>query len=277
MMSQDIRLNPVSGIERRLDRPLSDLAQSKPYGVSATDPSNIRDYLHVVLKRKWLVLSLVVVITSLVTIQMFRFPSIYQGETMIKIEPKPKSVLQTKDLVINGGTDPNFWNTQLKLLESPSLARQVVLTLDLQHNPNFFGSQGQGGIFAALQRAFSKDKKSSSASANKQEETIVGESELKEQPLTVEQLAALEPYEDTIIANETVDAILGTSLVTISDRHTDPELAQRITNALAEVFVTNNQERAVGTSSKAEMLLGSEIAKTQTKVKAAEDARFKFA
>ena len=68
-MSQDNRLIPVSGIERSLDRPLSDLAQSKPYGVSATDPSNIRDYFHVVLKRKWLVLSLVVVITSLVTIQ----------------------------------------------------------------------------------------------------------------------------------------------------------------------------------------------------------------
>src|SRR5882762_1918617 len=277
MMSQDNRLIPVSGIERSLDRPLSDLTQSKPYGVSATDPSNIRDYLHVVLKRKWLVLSLVVVITSLVTIQMFRLPSIYQGETMIKIEPKAKSVLQTKDLVINSGTDPNFWNTQLKLLESPALARQVVLTLHLQQNPNFFGGQSQGGIFAALQRAFSKDKKNSSAAANSQDDNIVGESELKEQPLSPEQLAALEPYEDTIIANETVEAIPGTSLVTIKYRHTDPELDQRITNALPEVFVTNNQERAVGTSSKAEMLLASEIAKTQTKVKAAEDARFKFA
>src|SRR6266481_9617222 len=192
MISQDNRLIPVSGIERGLDRPLSDLAQSKPYGVSATDPSNIRDYFHVVMKRKWLILSLVVVITSLVTVQMFRLPSIYQGATTMKIEQRPKNVLQMgKDTVINSGTDPNFWNTQLKLLESPTLARQVVLTLDLQHNPNFFGAQGQGGIFASLRRAFSKDKKSSSASANKQAENIVGESELKEQPLTVEQLAAL--------------------------------------------------------------------------------------
>src|ERR1700730_6872085 len=204
MMSQDNRLIPVSGIDRGLDRPLSDLAQSKPYGVSAADPSNIRDYFHIVMKRKWLILSLVVVITSLVTIQMFRLPSIYEGGTTIKIQAKRGSVLQTKEngLVINSGTDPNCWTTQLKLLESPSLARQVVLTLDLQHNPNFFGNQAQGSIFASLRRAFSPEKKTGSSSAVVPEKDIVGQNDLKEQPLSVEQLAALEPYEDTIITNE---------------------------------------------------------------------------
>src|SRR3984893_15967688 len=154
MMSQDNRLIPVSGIDRGLDRPLSDLGQSKPYGVSAADPSNIRDYFHVVMKRKWLILSLVLVVTSLVTIQMFRLPSIYEGETTIRIEPKPQSVLQTKEIVIQAQSDPSFWGTQLKLLENPALARQVVLTLDLQHNQAFFGGQAQGGVFASLRRVF---------------------------------------------------------------------------------------------------------------------------
>jgi len=278
MMSQDNRLIPVSGIERGLDRPLSDLAQSKPYGVSATDPSNIRDYFHVVLKRKWLVLSLVVVITSLVTVQMFRLPSIYQGATTIKIEQRPRNVLQMgKDTVINSGTDPNFWNTQLKLLESPSLARQVVLTLDLQHNPNFFGSQTQGGIFASLRRAFSHDKKASVAPTKSSDLTIVGENELNDQPLTPEQLTALEPYEDTIIANEAVEPVVGTNLVTIRYHHTDPELARKISDTLAEVFVRNNLERATEHSSKAEDLLAKEIAKYQTKIKGQEEARINYA
>src|SRR4051812_29763964 len=132
MMSQDNRLLPMSSaIERTLDRPLSEIPQAKPYPVSASEPTSLRDYMFVVLKRKWLILSLVLVITSLVTIQMFRQPSIYQAETVIRIEPKPKSVLQTKELVINSGTDPSFWGTQLKLLENNLLARQVVLTLDL--------------------------------------------------------------------------------------------------------------------------------------------------
>src|ERR1700704_6472625 len=113
MMSQDNRLIPVSALDRSLDRPLSDLAQNKPYGVSGTEPDTIRDYLFVILKRKWLILSLVLVITSLVTIQAFRAPSIYAGETTIRIEEKPPNVLQTKDIVITGQGDPNFWGTQL--------------------------------------------------------------------------------------------------------------------------------------------------------------------
>src|SRR5882762_637369 len=164
MMSQDNRLIPVSAIDRGLDRPLSDLAQAKPYG-GASNETNIREYLFVVLKRKWLILGLVLVITSLVTIQMFRQPSIYQGETTIRIEPKPRSVLTTKDLVINGGTDPNFWGTQLKLLENNALARQVVLTLDLQHNPNFFGGQAQVGIFSSLRRIFALERKPAGTAA----------------------------------------------------------------------------------------------------------------
>ena len=41
--------------------------------------------------------------------------------------------LLSDKIVINGQTDPNFWGTQLKLLQNPALARQVVLTLDLPH------------------------------------------------------------------------------------------------------------------------------------------------
>ena len=145
-MSQDNRLLPISPLDHSLDRPLSDLTQSKPYGVAGVEATTLRDYLFVVLKRKWLILSLVLAVTSLVTIQMFRSPSIYKGETTIKIEPKPRSVLQTKDIVINAQSDPNFWGTQLRLLENPTLARQVVLTLDLQNNPAFLGGQSQGGI-----------------------------------------------------------------------------------------------------------------------------------
>lgn len=277
MMSQDNRLIPVSGIERGLDRPLSDLTQSKPYGISATEPSNIRDYFHVVMKRKWLILSLVVVITSLVTVQMFRLPSIYLGATTIKIEQRPKNVLQMEKTVINSGTDPNFWNTQLKLLESPSLARQVVKTLDLQHNPSFFGSQGQSGLFASLRRAFSRNKAASATPASTPEVNIIGENELKDQPLTPAQLAALEPYEDAVIASESVEPIVGTNLVTIKYVHTDPELARKIADTLAEVFVYNNLERATAGSSRAEDLLAREKAKYQSNIQQAEEKRLNYA
>src|SRR4030095_10166212 len=94
--------------------------------------------------------------TSLVAIQSFRSPSIYEGSTTIRIQQRVPSILQTDKLVINGQNDPNFWGTQLKLLQNPALARQVVLTLDLPHNAAFFGGQSQSGVFDSLRRMFSK-------------------------------------------------------------------------------------------------------------------------
>ncbi|HKR59141.1 MAG TPA: polysaccharide biosynthesis tyrosine autokinase [Pyrinomonadaceae bacterium] len=277
MVSQDNRLMPVSPLDRSLDRPLSDLTQTKGYGVAATEPTTIRDYLFVILKRKWLILSLVLVVTSLVTIQMFRQPSIYEGETTIKIEPKPRNVLQTKEIVINAQSDPNFWGTQLKLLENPALARQVVLTLDLQNNPSFFGGQSQGGIFSSLRKIFSRQKPSQSARTESTGLTVVGEDEAANESLTPEKLEQLEPYEDSILANETVEPILGTNLVKIKFSHADPELAQKVANTLAEVFVNNNLARVTAGSTKAEDILAREIANLQSKIKRDQEAQFNYA
>ena len=278
MMSQDNRLIPVSGLDRTLDRPLADLSQTKPYGAGATEPTTLRDYLFVVLKRKWLILSLVLIVTSLVTIQMFRQPSTYEGVTEIRIEPKPRSVLQTKDIVINAPNDPNFWGTQLKLLQNPALARQVVLTLDLQNNPAFFGGQTQGGIFSSLRRIFSpQNKRATPSPANPGDIAVVGESAVSDTSLSPEQLAKLEPYEDTIIANETIEPEQGTNLVKIKYEHSDPELAQKIANTLAEVFLNNNLERATAGSTRAEDLLAREIATLQSTIKRDQEAQFNYA
>src|SRR5689334_17882945 len=96
MMSQDNRLMPIPAGERGLDRPLTDIGQVRSYGPAATEPNQLRDYLFIVLKRKWLILSLCLVVTSLVAVQMFRQPNIYEAEATIRIEQRAQNVLQTK-------------------------------------------------------------------------------------------------------------------------------------------------------------------------------------
>lgn len=277
MVTQDNRLIP-SSLERGLDRPLTDLAQGKPYGAAVTSTANIRDYLFVILKRKWLILSLMLVVTSLVTIQMFRTPSIYQGEATIKIDQKPRSILQTQGITINTTNDPTFWGTQLKLLQNPKLAQQVVLTLDLQNNPNFLGNQSQGGFFASLRRIVSRETKQRAASpAVATGANVVSEDALLDRTLSAEELARLEPYEDAIIANEVVEPIEKTNLITIKFTHTDPELAQKVSNTIAEVFMANNLSRATIGSKNAVDLLARQISETQLKVKQDRERQFNYA
>ncbi|HKN84593.1 MAG TPA: polysaccharide biosynthesis tyrosine autokinase, partial [Pyrinomonadaceae bacterium] len=279
MMSQDNRLMSIPAVERSLDRPLNDISQVRSYGPAATEPSQLRDYLFIVLKRKWLILSLCLVVTSLVAVQMFRQPSIYEAEATVRIEQRAKNVLQTKDFVLNAQPDANFWGTQIKLLQSPALARQVALSLDLQHNPAFFGSQAQGGIFTALKRMVSGDKKSPvvSPAVAPRGLSVIGEEQLKDEPLSPEELSALEPYEDAIIGAEKVEGIVGTNLFTIKFRHTDPEMAQKVANALAEVFRANNVERTTQNSTKAEDILAREIASRSEELRRDTEALFNYA
>jgi capsular exopolysaccharide synthesis family protein len=275
MSTQDNRLIPVTGLDRGLDRPLSDV-MNKPYGVSANDPATVKDYLFVVLKRKWLILSLVLVVTSLVAIQSFRSPSIYEGQTTIRIQEKRPSILATDKLIINGQNDPNFWGTQLKLLQNPALARQVVLTLDLPHNPGFFGNQARAGLFDSLRRMFSKPKENTPTPAPAGL-AVVTETENTINKLTPEEIEKLEAYEDAIIAGETIEPIPNTNLVNISYRHSDPELAQKIANTLAEVFKNYNLAIATEGSTKAEDVLAKEIAKLQTQIQMDQESQWNFA
>src|SRR6266571_7729607 len=280
-MTHDEHLVPARS-SRELGTTLADLTQTKGYGkyprYGTTAPeTNLKEYLFVVLKRKWLIMSLMLVITSLATIQAYRDPSIYEGATKLRIEPKPQSVLSTGNLVIAGQTDPNFWGTQLQLLQNPQLARQVILTLDLQHDPKFLNGQAQTTIFASLKRIFSRDKQVQSVPATAPNIEPVGEEELRSRQFTPEELTALEPYEDAIAAGETIETIDRTNLVMIHFRHTDPVLAQKIANTLADVFVSNNIERVTAGASKAEVTLTSQIAKVQEKIKKEEQDRFAFA
>ena len=268
----------MPAVDRGLDRPIGDIGQVRSYGPAATEPNQLRDYLFIVLKRKWLIISLCLVVTSLVAVQMFRQPSVYEAEAMIRIEQRTQNVLQTKDFVLNAQPDANFWGTQIKLLQSPALARQVALSLDLQHNPSFFGTQAQGGIFTALRRMVSGEKKPAALPATAPGGlSVIGEAQLSDEPLTPEELSALEPYEDAIIGSEKVEGVVGTNLFIIKYRHTDPEIAQKVSNALAEVFRANNVERTTQNSTKAEELLVREIAAYQEKIRHDTEALFNYA
>ncbi|MBA2733525.1 MAG: polysaccharide biosynthesis tyrosine autokinase [Acidobacteria bacterium] len=273
MMSQDNRLLPLPSTS--LDRPLNDLAPSKKYyGAASDNPTHLRDYLAVVLKRKWLILSLVVVVTSLVTIQMYRLPPIYEAETTIQIEPKRQSIVQTKELILNTGNDQAYWNTQLKLLENPQLTRQVVLALDLQNNPAFFEGQAKSGYSDGLRRLFFGEPPAP-ARVDKMV-AVVESTSVNADDLSPDQLQRLEPYEDTVRGNLTVEPVERTNLVNIRFRHSNPEIAMKVSDTLARVFIYNDLKRTTSGSDSAAVTLANQIADLQLKIRQDEERLLNF-
>lgn len=274
MVSQDNRLMPLPSGD--LDRPLRDLTQQQSVAAGAPliEQAHLREYMRIVLKRRWLILSLVVIATSLTAIQMYRLPDIYQAETQIQIEPR-QNVLQTREVVINSGQrDPTYWMTQLKLIQNPQLARQVVLALNLQDDPRFLGGQARSSVAASVRRVFSGGGDSSAA--GRRGVSVVTEDEADTENLSPEQLARLEPYEDAVRGGLRVEPLEKTSLVNISYTHTNPEVAARVVNALAEVFIERDIRRERAGAERASELLARQIVDLQNKIKQKEEERIAY-
>jgi succinoglycan biosynthesis transport protein ExoP len=277
-MMQDNRLLPLS--TETLDRPLRDLAQPAPVvAVAAQEPAHLREYLAVVLKRKWLILSLMVVVTSLVAIQMYRLPSQYEAQTTIQIEQKSKSAVTTGrggDIVIRS-SDPNYWNTQLQKLKTQKLARQVILRLDLQNNPKFLGTNRGTGVIAGLRRLVTREKAQPiQQAADAGAVPVVSDTELSADQLTPEQGEKLEPYEDTLRENLTIDPLEHTNLVVIRFQSTDPEIAAKVVNTTATIFRENDIREETQGSQKAEDVLANSIIDLQGRVQANEQKRINY-
>ena len=276
-MMQDNRLLPLS--PEALDRPLRDLAQPAPVvpAASSQEPAHLREYLAVVLKRKWLILSLMVVVTSLVAIQMYRLPSQYEAMGTVQIEQKVKSPLTTGrggEIVIRSN-DQTYWNTQLQKLKTQKLARQVILRLDLQNNPSFLGAGYKGlGVISGLRRIITREKaQPPSQPQDAGAVPVVSDSEPTADQLTPEQARKLEPFEDALRDNLAITPIERTSLVEIRFQHTDPEIAAKVVNTLADIFRENDIASETTGSKKAGEVLANTIIDLQKRIQDNEQAR----
>ncbi len=276
---QDNRLLPLSS--EALDRPLRDLTQPTPVvaATAAQEPAHLREYLAVVLKRKWLILSLMIVVTSLVAIQMYRLPSQYESQTTVQIEQKTKSVLSTGR---GGGieirsNDPTYWNTQLQKLRTQKLARQVILRLDLQDNPNFLNPAYHGlGLISGLRRIVTREKQAQPSQADSGSVPVVSDSELSADQISPELALKLEPYEDALRDGLTITPVERTSLVEIHFVHTDPQVAANVVNTLAAVFRENDILSETAGSDRAADVLAKSIIELQARIQANEQKRLNY-
>lgn len=87
---------------------------------------NLREKLYIIHRRKWVLITAVVIIFTLVAIGNFTTTPLYQAAARIRIEPQMPNIVPFKDpYSIASGRLLDYYNTQYKILKSPSLARRV--------------------------------------------------------------------------------------------------------------------------------------------------------
>ena len=121
---------------------------------------SVRQYFNIVYKRLPIILAISLIVTSAVALYMYRQPAQYVATAQLIIEqPKPK-VTDKDSININFGGDANYTNTQLQLLRSQELMKDVVVDLGLYRDPDLFGTENHG-LLSGLVSLISGDKSSS--------------------------------------------------------------------------------------------------------------------
>lgn len=272
---QLIKSDPDSAaIERSSDA--GNAPHSYSYGVDPNADSDVQllDYWRAIRKRLWLVLSIMALITMLSVIFVARKPDIYQAGARVQVDLENNAALVGKTPYVFGpANDPVYFNTQLQILVSPGLMRRVVKTLDLEHNPNFFktSSTQKRSTWHTIKRmgGFGSDEAPSVKTAPDDLQVRSTVAAVSPQDDRAE-AKRLQPYVGAILGGLKVDPVKETRglyketrLIDISYTHTDPEVAAKVVNAIAETYVFNNLERKSETNTNTGDVLQKRIAELQ--------------
>ena len=253
-MEKDERLLPLPNKkDMQTASPDYPPAYSPFYDDDFSENRSIREYFNIVYKRLPIILSLTILTTAVVAFYMYKQPSMYLAKTEMIIEPPKPKPQSSKDSVIinNYGDDLKYTNTQLQLLQSHDLMRDVVVSLGLHHDPNLFSGQ-QKGVISTFRSMFSSEKDDSSKSSLPVLTSVTNdENAAGKLSLTPEEKERADTYADILEGGLKVEPQERTNLVTISLQSTKPELAARVADKLAEVFIDQDIDRETQGAKKA--------------------------
>jgi polysaccharide biosynthesis transport protein len=229
-------------------------------------------------------------ITVLATIYVARKPDVYYASSQVQVdlENNPMYAGKTAPMIYSPVNDPAYFNTQLQILTSPGLLRRVVKTLDLEHNQAFLRpqtSQSRSTWKTIMQMwgMSSPEKKDPTKQPNALPltATVVPASSSDD----LAEAKRLAPYVNTLQAGLRVEPVREnragfykeTRLIDIGYTHGDPDIAAKITNAVAETFVRSNLEKKNETNTSTSEFLSKRVTELQNQIHLDEEKLLGYA
>ena len=231
---------------------------------------DLRDYLRVVLKRRWTIITVFAVILISVTIFTYTATPIYQATTRLVIEKENPNVVSIEEVMAVDSSGTDYYQTQYKIIESRSVAREVINRLHLKDSPEFFPKPKDdfiSNIKRSLQETIQSWKDSiKSLLKSDAQETLESTEEYDPDSTLV----------SSFISRIEVSPIRNSRLLDLSFEAKDPLLATKIVNALARAYIDQNLELKLKAVQDAVKWLHERIEVERKKVEQAEQALLKY-
>lgn len=251
---------------------------SSPYGYGYGDEDErgsayLRDLWRMVRKRKWLIISVTVIITTLVTIEAYRTKSIYKASAFIELGKDSPAVRPGPSNVVIQPDDEVFFpqlaiNTHLFRLSSEPLLADVVARLKLDQNPRF-KEPPKTTFMEAVEAIAHRAGMPQAQDQGSSEVSDVIESWVAA-PRTQEETERLGAYVGMIAGALQADQVKDTRTLRVTFSHTDPHLTAIIANNVAQHFIDTSFENKTEKFTSASKWLDETTRKLKAKVEQAE-------
>src|SRR5579864_3405847 len=207
---------------------------------------HLLDYLLILRKHMWLILTFLLTVVTLVSIATFKMKPVYEATARIEIDRDRSTVLPFQATNNDSGYDDlqNYIETQSKVLQSDTLAMETIKKLDLINDPAFGAEPGKHEVLPVLSTTSDP----------------------------IERPGILADFEGSL----NVKLVPNTRLLDVTFEATDPKLAARVLNAHLEEFKAQNFKSRLDSSNYASGFLTGELEDTKQKFQAAEEKRLTY-
>jgi len=215
-----------------------------PKAESSAGGFNIRALWRTILKHKWLILVIALIVTSAATIEAYRTKSTYVATASIEVRKDATTLIRTDNLLVQSD-DTDAMNTYIFRINSQTVLAQVAANLKLDQHPKFLDNTTRKSVWESLQTVMNRL-------------TLKGEPPPPVQPIptertegtdkqmTPEEQAKWGGYAGLISGSLKVGQLQQARLIQVSYTHTDPQTAALVANAICKQFIIQNFKDKVG-------------------------------
>ena len=98
---------------------------------SAQDYVSLATYWHTLLKRRWSIATVAIIVTTIVAIVSFKMQPVFKATARVQVESETPLIQSIEEMFQKGNADDTFVQTQIQVLKSESLAWRTIEELQL--------------------------------------------------------------------------------------------------------------------------------------------------
>ena len=201
---------------------------------------HLLDYIIILRKHQWLVLTFLMTVVTFVTIASFKMKPVYEAAARVEVDKESQNMVPFNDSNSYGEYEDTetYIETQTKILQSETLALMTIKSLDLARYPEFGGSPSSNA----------------GPNSNSSRPAVLG----------------------AFLGRLGVKRIPNSRLIEVRFEAENPQLAAQVVNTHLENYIEQNFRSKYDATMQASNWLSAELEELRIKVERSEDARIAY-